>query len=251
MSPDVVTGDEAALAGLANLLVVLADNKYYLGRHLSEWSVGAPVLESAVAAAAIAQQHMGQARILYPLLEDLDAPFAGGPPEGTGRGRVYRVTFLDHPFPTWPHAVAALGIIDPALNVLLRSLEATRHEGLARRLARMLEEERVQTQFSHGRIRELVRFPDGRRLLQDLVDRLLPEMLCWFGPPGEEGVEALIAEGLLSEDNETMRATYLERVVPVLEEVGIEHGTRRRDGTWEFGELPWDRWNRLQRRLDA
>ncbi|MGH3440899.1 MAG: Phenylacetic acid catabolic protein, partial [Nitriliruptorales bacterium] len=166
MSSEVVAADETAPGGLANLLVVLADNKYYLGRHLSEWSVGAPVLESAVAAAAIAQQHMGQARILYPLLEDLDAPIAAGPPEESGRERPYRVTFLDGPFPSWPHAVAALGIIDPALNVLLRSLEATRHEGLARRLARMLEEEHVQTRFSHGRIRELVRFPDGRRLLQ-------------------------------------------------------------------------------------
>ncbi|MGH3443117.1 MAG: phenylacetic acid catabolic, partial [Nitriliruptorales bacterium] len=92
--------------------------------------------------------------------------------------------------------------------------------------------------------------PDGRRLLQELVDGLLPEMLCWFGPPGEEGVDALIAEGLLSQDNENMRATYLDRVAPLREEVGIEHGIGRADDGWEVGELPWGRWNRLQRRLE-
>lgn len=250
MSTHAVSENDVALTGLVNLLVVLGDNKYHLGRHLSEWSVGAPVLESAVSAAAIAQQHMGQARVLYPLLDDLPAPFKPGPPDETGRDRRYNVSFLDEPFPSWPHAVAAVGVIDPALNVLLRSLEGTRHEGLARRLGRMLEEERFQSEFADGRLRELVGFPDGRDLLQDLVDGLLPEMLCWFGPRGEDGVEAMIADGLLSQDNETMRQAYLDRVAPVLAEIEVELPVRRRDGSWVCDDLPWDRWNQLQRRLE-
>jgi ring-1,2-phenylacetyl-CoA epoxidase subunit PaaC len=47
-----VIDDDEALAALVNLLVVLADNKYWLGRHLSEWAVGAPSLEVAVASAS-------------------------------------------------------------------------------------------------------------------------------------------------------------------------------------------------------
>lgn len=250
MSAHTVSDDDVALTGLVNLLLVLGDNKYYLGRHLSEWSVGAPVLESAVSTAAIAQQHMGQARVIYPLLDDLPAPFESGPPEETGRNRRYNVSFLDAPFASWPHAVAAVGIIDPALNTLLRSLEGTRHEGLSRRLGRMLEEERFQTEFANGRIRELVGFPDGRQLLQDLVDDLLPEMLCWFGPEHEDGVEAMIADDLLTQDNETMRQAYLDRVAPVLDEVGIALPVREADGAWDHDALPWDRWNQLQRRLE-
>ena len=50
------------------LLSSLADNKYMLGRRYAEWCTGAPMLESAVAAAAMAQDELGHARSFYPLL---------------------------------------------------------------------------------------------------------------------------------------------------------------------------------------
>ena len=50
------------------LLRSLADNKYVLGRRYAEWCTGAPMLESAVAAAAMAQDELGHARSFYPLL---------------------------------------------------------------------------------------------------------------------------------------------------------------------------------------
>ncbi|HTD76315.1 MAG TPA: Phenylacetic acid catabolic protein, partial [Chloroflexota bacterium] len=50
------------------LLSSLADNKYVLGRRYAEWCTGAPMLESAVAAAAMAQDELGHARSFYPLL---------------------------------------------------------------------------------------------------------------------------------------------------------------------------------------
>lgn len=242
--------DDQATNGLANLLVVLADNKYYLGRHLSEWSVGAPVLETSVATAAIAQQHMGQARVLYPLLGELRSPVAAGPPAETARDRRYHVTFLDEPFATWPHAVAAVAVVDPALVVLLRALEETDFEGLRRRIGRMLEEERFRREYAHGRVRELVAFPDGRLLLQHLVDATFVEMLCWFGPEGEPGIEALRAEGLVSATGEVMRQRYLDEVVPVLDEAGIALPVEREDGRWSYADLPWSQWNALQRRME-
>ncbi len=233
---------DEALAAFVNLLVVLADNKWYLGLHTSEWAVGAPVLESSVACAAIAQGHMGQARVLYPLLEELPSPVTAGPPDkgGTPRRR-YNVAALDEPFPTWPRTVAALLLIDGGLNTMLGSLRTTNYEQLARRVGRMLEDERFHRAFADGRVRELCTFEPGRELLQIEVDRLLPEMLCWFGPPGEPGVRALADEGLIDGDGERWRAAYLDRVTSVLDEVGVAPPTHE--------ELPWDRWNPLQRRL--
>src|SRR4051794_11955348 len=50
------------------LLASLADNKYMLGRRYAEWCTGAPLLESAVAASAMAQDELGHARSFYPVL---------------------------------------------------------------------------------------------------------------------------------------------------------------------------------------
>lgn len=246
----VVSADDEAVAALVNLVVVLADNKWFLGLHLSEWAVGAPVLESSVACAAIAQSHMGQARILYPLLEELPSPVAAGPPgKAADRGRRYNVSSLDDPFPTWPHVVAALCVVDTALNVLLGALAGCRYEALARRVGRMLEEERFQREFALGRVRELRAFPGGLEHLQPRIDAALPEMLCWFGPPGERGVARLGEQGFLTAGGEQMRQEYLDRILPVLEQADVRVPVRSGAAGWEYDALPWERWNRLQRRL--
>ena len=49
----------------------LADNKAALGRRYAEWAISAPTLESAVAAAAMAQDELGHARSTYPVLKAL------------------------------------------------------------------------------------------------------------------------------------------------------------------------------------
>ncbi|HEU4397554.1 MAG TPA: Phenylacetic acid catabolic protein [Actinomycetota bacterium] len=224
-----------------NLLLVLADNKYWLGRHLSEWAVGSPSLEVGVACAAVAQGELGQARVLYPLLEELAFP---GPVDPTERRRTYNVTMLDRPFPTWPHAVAALLLVDTAVTTMLEALRDGPYQALARRVPRMLEEEAFHWDFAEGRVYELVRLPGGREQLQARVDESLAELLCWFGQPGERGVETLRGGGLLSRGNQELRRAYLDRVGPPLRQAGI------RLPAGDDRQLPWRRWNPLQRRLE-
>ncbi len=241
-----------ALAALVNLIAVLADTKYFLGRRASEWATGAPSLEAAVACAAIAQEELGHSRAIYPLLEEL--PWPGRPPalerEGD-RDRRYCVSFLDDPFPTWSHVVAAFALIDTAVNTMFAALVDASYEALASRVRRALEEERFHMGYAESLVRSIVTSPGGAASLQQRVDDLLPEMLCWFGPSGEPGVEVLKAEGLLSMTNEALRQAYLARVAPLLWEVGMRAPLRWNlgEGTWEYDDLPWDRWNPLQRRL--
>src|SRR5579884_944697 len=68
------TLDPSLREPMFRLLSSLADNKYVLGRRYAEWCTGAPMLESAVAAAAMAQDELGHARSFYPLLRG----FPGG-----------------------------------------------------------------------------------------------------------------------------------------------------------------------------
>jgi ring-1,2-phenylacetyl-CoA epoxidase subunit PaaC len=230
-----------ALSALVNLILVLADNKYFLGRRLSEWCPGGPSLESAVAAAALAQEELGHARALYPLLDEKPLTEAPVPLQrGDERERKYVVSFLDRPLPAWSHVVAALALIDPALTVMFTALRECRFEDLRNRARRVPGEEEFHRKYADGRVRDLARTDGGRAELQARIDELLPEMLCWFGPDGERGVEALKAEGLLDKDSRELRAAYLDDITPVLEAAGI---------TLNREEQPWDRWNPLQRRL--
>lgn len=239
----------AVAAGLANLLGVVGDNKYWLGMHLSSWSVGTPGLESAVACAAIAQGHLGQSRAIFPLADELagEGVDLGHPDERT---RQYRMACLDEGFETWAQAVATLYLVDPALDIVLRALDGLSDE-LARRVGRILDESHFNADFARGRVIELTtRYDAGRPQLQQHLPAIMPEVLCWFGPAGEPGVEALRDAGILTVDNDGMRRTYLNTVMPLLSEHGYSVGVTGESPTWIPPDLPWNRWNSLQRRLD-
>jgi len=246
-----VENDEA-LAALVNLIAVLGDNEYFTGRRISEWADAGPLLESTAACAAITQDKLGHSRAIYPLLEELPWP---NPPTGlqgeTDRGRRYCVSFLDEPFPSWSNVVAALALISPAVNVLFEAVSGSKYDALARRARRILEEERLTSAYTESLVRQLAYTDRGRSLLQERVDELFTEMLLWFGPEGEPGVELLKSEGFASMSNEEMRQAYLDRVVPLLREVGVEVPVEWNESVqrWEYGELPWSEWNQLQRRL--
>lgn len=236
-----LTDDDEALAALVNLVVVLADNKFFLGRRFSEWLSGGPSLESAVALAAIAQEELGHARALYPLLEEMPLVDTPGPLQrGAERERKYCMSCLSEPWEWWGDVVAALILVDPALTVLFRALEGSRYDDLRQRAGRVPSEEVFHRKYADGRVRDLARTDQGRETLQRRIDWMLPEVLMWFGPSGEPGVAALKGQALIKLDNDEMRESFRTDVFPILEENGLRV---------EVDELPWERWNSLQRRL--
>lgn len=246
-----VLGEES-VAALKNLVVVLADTKVQLGRRLSDWIVRAPTLESGVACAAIATEELGTARVLYPLLGDLPGPGPIPLVRESDRTRRYSPRFLDEAFPTWSHVVAALVLIDSALNTVLEGCRGSSFGGLAQRADRILDEERHHAAFAEGRLAEAAAHPAELRLLGERVEELLPEMLLWFGPDGEPGVAALNTAGVLRGANEDLRQSWLARVAPALEEAGLGGGLSRDPGGhgWRYPALPWERWNALERRIE-
>src|ERR671939_1291416 len=105
-------------SAMCALLSTLADNKYLLGRRYAEWCTGAPMLESAVAAAAMAQDELGHARSFYPLLRGF-----GSDSQMEERGWQARPTSamacLDRQFGAWADFIAANVLVDTALTTLL------------------------------------------------------------------------------------------------------------------------------------
>jgi 1,2-phenylacetyl-CoA epoxidase catalytic subunit len=233
----------------ANVVVALADNKYFLARRLAAWGVGAPTLESAVACTAIAQEEAGHARGLYSLLEDFPPEVAPLPLEREGdRERKYALSYLVEPTTSFIRGVAALTLADRACAVLVEAATTSSFDGLRKRAVRILADERFHQRYANGRVRELADSPVFER---ELV-ALLPETLCWFGPDGEPGLELLVEAGIVSQRNEELRQTFLSGLAAVTEPAGVELPIARNDDhPWNYPELPWSQWSSLERRLAA
>jgi 1,2-phenylacetyl-CoA epoxidase catalytic subunit len=233
----------------ANAVVSLADNKYFLARRLAAWGVGAPALESAVACTAIAQEEAGHARGLYSLLADFPRDVAPLPLEReSDRERKYALSYLVEPTTSFIRGIAALTVADRACTVLVEAAASSSFDALRKRAIRILADERFHQRYADGRVRELADSP----ALERELEALLPETLCWFGPPRERGLDLLVEAGILSQGNEELRQTFLARLVTVTDSAGIKLPiTRNDDQTWKYPELPWNQWNSLERRLTA
>ena len=239
---------------LFDLLAALADNKYALGRRYAEWCNGAPTLESSVAAAAMAQDELGHARALYPLL--LDLPQGQAQPaevEPETRTRFSNVTFLDGTFGGWSDFVAANFLLDTALSVVFEFALESRFEPLRGRAKKVLQEEQVHALHGEGWVRRLARTGGAvRRAFADGLERAWPETVCWFGSAEDARGLALQHGGILSGGPEELRQRWFARVGPALQEteLALALELEQKDGRWQVtSALPWERWNAATRRL--
>lgn len=233
-----------------SLVARLADNKQVLGRHYAEWCSGAPTLESAVAAAAMAQDELGHARALYPLLRTLASQAS---PENDPETRTHfsNLSFLDRSFGGWEDFVAANFLIDNALSIIFDAAKASSYEPLAGRSRKVLQEERMHAQHAEAWVRRLAREGGAvRAACESSLRRAWAETLCWFGPEGVND-DPLSRTHVLDASPDELRARFLAVVGPTILaeklQLPLHHAA---DGSWAPDEpLPWDRWDSARYRF--
>jgi phenylacetate-CoA oxygenase PaaI subunit len=238
---------------LLNLLLQLADNKYVLGKRYAGWVNSAPMLEAAVAAAAMTQDELGHARSIYPLFRS----FPKAPPvlkKEEDRDNLINIAFLDNPFNNWAEFVAANFLFDQALSVVFESGRSSVFEPFKQRAIKILQEERFHAMYGATWLRSLSKKgTKARQEMEVALRRIWPEVICWLGQPGEKYQQYAIDEGLIGDDVDALRQEFLGRVGPLLQEldydIPITHDTTT--NRWELtADLPWDRWDPKTRRLN-
>ncbi|HEX6799823.1 MAG TPA: Phenylacetic acid catabolic protein [Ktedonobacterales bacterium] len=230
-------------AAIAALIARIADNKYFLGRRYAEWCSSAPTLESAVAAAAMAQDELGHARAIYPALRTLQ-PDAAAENEPETRTGFVQLAALAEPFAGWEDFVAANFLIDRALTLLFEAAVSSSFEPLAGRSRKVLQEERMHTMFGEAWARRLAREGGAvRAAFEAALRRDWDELLCWLGPIGDQ--DALAAAGVLDATPDTLRRRFLDAIGPAIVAEGLALPIRALEsGGYELtAPLPWDRWD--------
>lgn len=234
-------GALGALAGetMISLVGSLADNKAALGRRYAEWAVSAPTLESAVAAAAMAQDELGHSRSTYPVLRVLGAEPSHDAPFGGDR----RLALLDSELPDWTAAVAANLLVDGVLTTFVAACVDSTVTQMSQRAKKILQEEGSHRIHAEAWARRLCRSGEPqRRLLVARLRETWEQAGRWLGPGGDPGVEAAVAAGMISSDARVQRALIRDWLRDLL---GLEGVVLELDEPADFSR--WDaarrRWN--------
>lgn len=230
------TTTDAATATMISLIGSLADNKGALGMRYGEWAVSAPTIESAVAAAAMAQDELGHARSTYPVLAKLGVERED---EGMGTGQPLRV--LAHELPDWASFIAANLVIDGILTTFVASARDSSLEPLAQRARKILQEEGAHRVHAEAWLRRMCRSGGSDRdLLLRRVEELWREASRWPGPNDHLGYAAAVSEGMVSEGPDAVRERVREWLAGLL---AAEQASATLDDPTD-----WSSWDARERR---
>jgi 1,2-phenylacetyl-CoA epoxidase catalytic subunit len=186
---------------MISLVGSLADNKSALGRRYGEWAVSAPTIESAVAAAAMAQDELGHARSTYPVLAKL-----GIERDDEGLDAGHPLPLLEHELPDWASFIAANLVIDGILTTFVASTRDSSIEPLAQRARKILQEEGAHRVHAEAWLKRIFRSEAAdRELLLERIEQTWREASRWPGPPDHPGYAAAISEGMIAEGPDAVR----------------------------------------------
>lgn len=197
-------GDDVRSA-LRRHILSLADTKRILGLRYSDWLLGAPSIETGIAASSMSQDEWGHARLLYAMLKDF-----GEDPTGVEHDRAADLycsaPALDTPFSDWAGFVAAMVVVDGALSVALEGFSEGRFEQARSRVPKMLAEEEFHRDMGLAWLRRLTAGSDeARGRIRDAIRWALPGTLAWMAP-NDEPFSRLVEAGLTAP-----RETLLKR----------------------------------------
>ena len=208
---------DAGTLRMVSLIGSLADNKSALGRRYGEWAVSAPTIESAVAAAAMAQDELGHARSTYPVLAKLGA---ARDEDGLDAGRPMPVIAAE--LPDWASLVAANAVIDGILTTFVAATRDSSIEPLAQRARKILQEERAHRVHAEAWCRRTARAGGSDlELLLRRIEEMWAQAARWPGRDEDAGLQQAISAGMVSEGAASIRAQVREWLTGLLAAEGV------------------------------
>jgi ring-1,2-phenylacetyl-CoA epoxidase subunit PaaC len=227
---------DAPTATMISLIGSLADNKGALGRRYGEWAVSAPTIESAVAAAAMAQDELGHSRSTYPVLAKL-----GVERDDEGLGAGHPLAVLEHGLPDWASFIAANLVIDGILTTFVATARDSSIEALAQRARKILQEEGAHRVHAEAWLRRMCRSEGANRdLLLARIEEMWREASRWPGPTDHPGYRAAIGVGMVADGPDVVRARVRDWLTSLL---ASENASLALDEPSD-----WSGWDERQRR---
>ena len=196
------TAADTATSAMVALISSYADNKGALGRRYGEWAVSGPTLESAVAAAAMAQDELGHARSTYPVLAKLGHPRAEDGLDTSGA-----LPMLRDELPDWASMIAANLVVDGILTTWIAGARDSSIEPLAQRARKILQEEGAHKVHAEAWARRICRLGgEDRALLLRRIGEAWEQAARWPGPDDDPGYREAVASGMLAHGPAEVRA---------------------------------------------
>jgi len=227
--------NDAQSAALERLVLTLADSKRLMGIRYSDWLLGAPSIETGIAASSMAQDEWGHARLLYAMLKELGKDPV--PVEHDRPASAYAsVAALDAEMPDWAALVAAMVLVDGAITAMLRSFSVGTFDPARSRVPKMLAEEQFHSSLGAAWYRRLADTDgEARNLLLTATNAMLPGLVAWVG--ADDAAARLLVEAGVLGPAEGRLADFRDSIRGLVSLVGVDVDSVPPETEWD--EARW------------
>jgi 1,2-phenylacetyl-CoA epoxidase catalytic subunit len=230
---DTTTLEGAERDALIRLIITLADSKRLMGIRYSDWTLGAPSIETGVSTASMTQDEWGHARLLYAMLKQLDID--PSPVEHDRPGEEFgSIAALDHEREDWAGTVALMTLADGALSTVLHSFAEGSFEVARTRVPKMLAEEEYHASLGAAWFRRLATSEgEASGLLKAAAEDMLPGLLAWVGAD-DAAARAMVDAGVIGSADDRLVA-FRDDVRDLVALVGVDIDAVEPAADWDEG----------------
>lgn len=221
----------------------------------AEWLPRVPDYRRKQMLTAKLQDEVGHGHVTARVAEDLGAD-RQQILEAWLAGETKLLNIFHYDFESWEELGVAALIVNSAAIVQFQSLDKGTYLPYARALKKIEKEEAFHYHHALDLTHELLNegTPAQRDRVHEAFHRWVGRTVVYFGPPDSQRVadNPSYQVGLKVEPNDVLRQRYLDRMVPVWEDLGLscrELVRRSEDSTWDLSPLAID-WEAERRMLD-
>lgn len=227
----------AAFQALAEIVGVLP---------FSEWVDRVPDFKRKQMIIAKVQDEVGHGHVMFRVAEDLGLD-REDIIQGFTDGDTKLLNIFHYGFETWEELGPAALLMNSAAIVQFQSLKNGTYLPYARALRKIEKEESFHYHHALDLTHEVLNTgtAEQQSLVQQAFETWLPRLLAYFGPPDSDVVHEnrMYQLGLKVDSNDDLRQRWLDRIIPVFEDLGVEVDPDlvHHDGErWVFPEPDWD-----------
>jgi ring-1,2-phenylacetyl-CoA epoxidase subunit PaaA len=223
------------LKGIRRILTVSADTEFVSAPAYLRAAQHAPALNNFGSAMSIVQDELAHAHIAYRLLGDLGVDMDWLIYERPAKEFKYPYAF-DLPLNSWVELVCANALYDQAGFTLLGDVhESSTFGPWKRALAKVDKEETFHLRHGRTWLKKLTKEANGKAEVQKAVDWMFILTLEWFGLPDHlKKHSEQLDYGFKGKTNDQLRQTWMDAVVPFMEEIGIEVPAHLDEATGQY-----------------
>ncbi len=221
-----------------DLLLYLADTNLAAGTQYGLWVERSPTVEEQISLSSMSQDKLGHARAYYQLLEQAHGKDTVALQFDRSIDQMAWNPAWTAAIPDWPHLVLSQVLFSRGLLVDARAVaEQSQAAGL---LNKIEQEEAWHTRHGDAWIASLT--SDGiTDEIQAAFEDLWPYVVTFFGAKDVERFPQDLGSGARRASDAELLQSYLDEVVPLLEERGFQVPADKTDTGWTTDPVPSDK----------